>query len=494
MSLTKRITAALLCALMLASSLISCSSPSDNSTADETTTAAGAVSETTTAETTAAPEYTVPDIDLSGQTFVFSSYQQDNPTWTARKYIEASRPELNGDIINDAIYERIAAAEEDLGVKIESRTFSAAATMTNATMAGDHYADCVLMSRELKPLLDQNMLTDLYSIETLDLSKSWWNQRSIEALSIGGKLFFAAGSISPFGILASYSTYVNKALVRDHNLDNPYDEVRNGTWTWDKMAEMSRAVAKDVDGDGAMTAADVFGMSSESSGFQTVGSCGVRYTKKNSDDIPELVLDPELAAAAIEKIVPMFRDKSISLYAQDFASGYKNVFRELITQKFIEDELMFINNWLVVSLDLRNMESDFGILPPPKLTEAQEEYMSYHAEIWSTYAFVPITATEFDMIGHVMNSLGYYGHEHIHKALIETTITSKTLRDTDTEEMLDIIYRSRVFEIAGLYDWGGIGAFMTSFINNSTTNFASTYAANETKILTAMEATIENLK
>jgi len=486
----KKLTSLLILCAMLAS-FASCAA--DTSDISDTT-AAETEAETTVTETEP-PEYEIPDVDLSGKTFKFSSLQQPNPNWIARHYVEASRPELNGDIINDAIYERIAKTEEDLGVKIESVIYDNASTAVNSTMAGDHYADCLLINENIKTLLTQNMLTDLYTIDTLDLDRSWWNHNSIEQLSIGGKLFMAAGDISPVGILAAYSTFVNKGLLEDYGLDNPYDYVRDGTWTWDKMEQMGRTVAKDVNGDGNMTEEDVFGFSSELSGFQTLGSCGVIYTVKDEDDYPVLTMDPELCATAIEKFVPLFRDNTVSLFAQDYnGKGYTNVFRQVITQKFIEDTLLFINNWLVVALELRNMESDFGILPPPKLSEAQEKHTIYHAEIWSTYATVPVTATDLDTVGYVMNSLGYYGHEEIYTALIETTITSKTLRDTDTEEMLDIIYNSRIFELAGLYNWGSMSNMINSLISSKSTNFASAYASYESQIKAAIEDTISNLE
>ena len=166
------------------------------------------------------------------------------------------------------------------------------------------------------------------------------------------------------------------------------------------------------------------------------------------------------------------------MYSQDYTSaGYKNIFRDLIVQKFIEDEILFVNNWLCVALELREMESDFGLLPPPKFDEQQENYMVYNSDSWTTYAAVPKTVKDENLnyIGDVMNALGYYGHEHIYTALIDTAITYKSLRDEGNREMMELIYDSRVYDLADIYDFGGISGMMNSFISKNTTNFTSLY-------------------
>lgn len=484
--LTQMLAAVL--ALLMVSSFAACGGNANDNTASNEKDADG--EDTTITETTEAPEYVKPTERFDGKTFIYSSREQPNPSWIVRTYLEASRPEPNGDVINDSFYERILTVEEELGVTIQSNIYNDVSIMTKSVMAGDHYADMIVDNgNNTRSLLTQNVLTDLFEIPTLDLDRSWWNQNSVESLSIGGKLFLVSGDISPLGLLAANATFVNKGMIKAYNLENPYDAVRNGTWTYDMMEQMGRVVASDVDGDGVMTAKDVFGLSGEGLGMVTLGAQGVRFTEKDENDIPKLIIDEDLAAAAVERIVTLFRNKDITLYASDF-SGYNNVFRDLIVEKFIADELMFVNNWLVVSLELRNMDSDFGILPPPKHSESQDGYRAYQSETWTTYAIVPKTANDLEMVGTVMNALGHYGHEYIYTALIDKTITTKTLRDTDTEEMLDIIYNNRCFELAGIYNWGSINNILTSFINDNTTNFASTYAANIEKINAAIEETV----
>ncbi len=447
-------------------------------------------------ETTAPPEYTAPDVDYEGKEFKFSAWFTDSPNWVATSYCEAIPGEQNGDIINDAIYMRARDTEEALGVTIVGTPWKASADITKPALAGDHFADTVLVGGgTAKGLLNQNLLIDLKTIDTLDLSKSWWDQGSVDGFSIGGKLYFAAGEIGTFGNLAVFCSYYNKGMGENYNLENPYEMVRNGVWTIDKMREMATVVVRDVNGDGTMGKEDVFGYESEPGiGIVLLRSGGVKVTTKDKDDLPALTVNTERAASLVEKFVPLCRDKSITLYSQDFSSGYKNVFRQFITEKFIADELLFVNNWLCVALELRNMDSDFGILPPAKFDEQQDDYIVPSSESWTNYAAVLITETDTDFTGYVMDALGHFGKEHIYTALIETTITNKALRDTDTEEMLDIIYNKRSYDLAALYDWGGIYSLPNTLISDNSTDFASAVAKIEAKVTAAIQETIDALK
>jgi hypothetical protein len=323
-------------------------------------------------------------------------------------------------------------------------------------------------------------LIDMQTLPYIQLGEAWWDQNAIEELSIGGKVFFTTGDLSISCNDAVQIPVFNKTVFSKHEgLEDPYQLVRDGKWTVDKMTQMGLGVNADTNGDGVMTDADSWGyLAYPWGGLFLFFGAGESIVSKDENDLPILALDEERAIAAIEKLVPLFRDKDITLYSQDFTSaGYKNIFRDLIVQKFLEDEILFVNNWLCVALELRDMESDVGLLPPPKFEEQQENYMVYNSSSWTTYSAVPKTVKEenLNFIGDVMNALGYYGHEHIYTALIDTAITFKSLRDEGNKEMMELIYANRIFDLADIYDFGGISSMMNSFVSGNSTNFTSKY-------------------
>lgn len=475
--------------------LASCGTAAQQTAADAPDVAVTQADDNSQPSGTEAPEYVRPDVDFDGREFLFSTWITDKPNWVATSYCEVVADEQNGDIINDAIYTRILNTEEALGVDVVANPYRKVAEFTNSAMAGDHFADTILLDGGSVPtMINSQLIQDLNTISTLQLDRSWWDQHSIEALTMGSHLFFASGGIGAFDQLSVFCTYFNKQIVADMSLDDPYAAVRGGTWTVDLLEKMARAAAADLDGDGEIGRDDRFGLSGEP-GLLTVilRSAGVRFTTRNSSGEPEFTLNTERAATVVEKAVPLLRDRSVALYAGDWSSGYTNVFSQFITPTFIADRLLFVNNWLCVALELRNMESDFGILPPAKLDEQQDSYYVPSSESWTYYAMVPVTVTDLDFTGYVMDALGYYGRTEITTALIEKTITGKTLRDEDTGEMLNIIFDNRCYDPAPLWNWGGLNSVLGAFVAERSTAFASTIAANEAKIVAAIAETVDAL-
>ena len=57
--------------------------------------------------------------------------------------------------------------------------------------------------------------------------------------------------------------------------------------------------------------------------------------------------------------------------------------------------------------------------------------------------------------------------------------------------MLDIILSTGTFEIAAVYDWGGIAGQIMTLLNAGKTTLASTAAKLEKRVVKAMEETVD---
>ena len=493
---TKRILALILCALMLVPALVSCEGGDDAGTPSGDTAAA----DTTAAETTAAEtsEYEAPEVNYDGAevTLAVIDYVTTGTasSWVASSYCEGFMPEQNGDILNDAIYERNQKVEEELGVKLDffsMTSFSnAAAEFQKPVLAGEDLIDFGLMNGGGMPkLMGTDYLVELTDLD-LDLSYSWWDQGSIEEFTVFDKLHTVTGDISLNAAYAPITLFFNKALVKDFDLEDPYETVYNGSWTLDKSMEMCYAVAADLNGNGEVDIEDRFGMLFEGSTLgNMVLSSGERFTTRDSDGVPQPAINTERTAKVLEKFIPFMEDKETNVLNSNYASGYKNVFTDLMLPMFIDDRALFYNNQLLVALNLRDMEADFGVLPTPKLEESQEKYYIPYSNHWATFVVVPVTNSQYDMTADVIQSMGYYSQQLVIKAYIDVTVMDKALRDEDSVAMLDIILNNRVYDIGQIFSWN-----LTGVISITTPNLASTYASKEESILAAMQKSIELLR
>lgn len=141
--------------------------------------------------------------------------------------------------------------------------------------------------------------------------------------------------------------------------------------------------------------------------------------------------------------------------------------------------------------DLSEMNDDYGILPPPKYDEAQENYYSETYD--SMYTSIPLSASDLDFSGAVLETLSYYGYSEVTDAYIESTMKYKKSRDEKSIEMIQKCLDSRVIDLGCIYlsDYLGYDKFYADLFNKSTFNLSSFIAKNTDKIQAQLDKIIE---
>ena len=490
----------LIASLLLAASVISCGSDTQAPQIDAST---ASTTEALTTEAVTEPlstEYDIPEVDYGGETFTIAAMSGVVSLWRAASYCEIYSEGENGDPLNDAIYQRNRKIAETLNVNIEVYPMddfgSSSTELRQIIQSGEDVYDIALVQADgLRNLLGTGGLVDLYTLPNVDFSHTWWDQGSVAEMTILDKMYTVTGDISLYLNYAPITYFFNKKLVTELALDDPYQLVRDGKWTLDSVISLSKAAAADLNGDGVMSETDDrYGMLSEPGSLTfATHAAGVSLTDKDADGLPVLNVDVERAAAVSDLFAPFMRDTNINLMNVTVKGSYGNPFTELFLPMFTENRALFYNNQLLVALNLRDMEADFGILPAPKLDEAQENYHTPFNDWWGTFLIMPVTNTNYEMTGHVIEALGYWGQQLVKPAYMETTISSKALRDEASLEMLDIIFDNRIYDLATLYNWNSIDSF-SSDLANSSQSYASRYAKIEKSVTKSIEKTIEQLK
>ena len=496
---TNRPLSLLLASLLLAASVVSCGSDTQTQL---TETAADTTPQTTEAVVTESysTEYTAPEVDYGGETFTIAAMCGVVSLWRAASYCEIYSEGENGDPLNDAIYRRNRKISESLNVDIEvypMDDFGSSSTLLRQLIqSGEDVFDIALVQADgLRNLLGTSGLVDLYTLPNVDFSHTWWDQGSVAEMTILDKMYTVTGDISLYLNYAPITYFFNKKLVTELSLDDPYQLVRDGKWTLDSVIALSKAAASDLNGDGVMSETDDrYGMLSEPGSLTfATHAAGVSLTDKDAEGLPVLNVDIDRASAVTDLFAPFMRDTNINLMNVTVKGSYNNPFTELFLPMFTENRALFYNNQLLVALNLRDMEADFGILPAPKLDEAQANYYTPFNDWWGTFLIMPVTNTNYEMTGHVVEALGYWGQQLVKPAYMETTISSKALRDEDSLEMLDIIFDNRIYDLATLYNWNSIDSF-SSDLATSSQNYATRYAKIEKSVKKSIEKTIEQLR
>ena len=136
------------------------------------------------------------------------------------------------------------------------------------------------------------------------------------------------------------------------------------------------------------------------------------------------------------------------------------------------------------------MDIEFGILPYPKMDEAQENYITSSHDTANVGA-IPMTCGKADTMGAVLEVLARESAEDVVPAYYETALKVKYARDDQSSRMLDIIrYNiSEVFPIAfGNYCNNlPLGYAFSNPLTGKKTDFVSNYVKYEAKAQTKLD-------
>ena len=462
------------------------------------TTASG---DTTAAVTDAPEEYVNPSVDYGGKT-VTLAVRDIESVWKLAEY-NITLSEENGDIINDALVKAKRNVEETLNVNVElypldqRNDSDLIQQIKKPILAGDHAYDFALPKTGIMPsiLAEPSLLIDLNEVDTLDLSHSWWYDNATEEYNLYGRQVCAVGDICFYNSAAGVVTYFNKQVAENFKLENMYDLVRSGKWTIDKMAEMCAAVAGDLNGNNEVDKEDRFGLLAETVTLQYfVTAGGVRFSDRNNDGELYLSVYGDRVVGIVEEMVPLLNSAEMTMMNTKYAAGYNNVYFDLFLPVFFDNRALFYSNQLLVALEMRSMDGDFGILPTPKYDEAQKEYYTIGNTAWSENVIIPATSTDLDMIGHVIDAYGWQAQKYITPAFVDYTVLDKSIRDEDSAEMVELILDTQTFDLAYIFNWGKCRSMLDSLVTGNNTNYASAYEGIKSAAEAAMAATVAEIK
>ena len=467
--------------------LPSCMDKSD--TAGKPENAAGQSAEMTGGDL---PQEEFPVWDFGNYSYRVLSRDESNGRWCPG---DIAVEEENGDPLNDAAYKRNSVIEDKYNIKIIKKM---SANMINdakksISSGGDDY-DIMMggLSGFAEILAQGGMLADLKNVPYIDLDKAWYDQKANEQLTIANKLYVTMSDISTIARDATWVYLFNKSILSDLGLENPYQLVRGGKWTIDKMLEMCKDVSRDLDGDGKMGREDLYGYAGETENlYYGIISAGSAMIKKDGNDMPVYSGLDEAGLIAFNKLITMFGDKSVSLRADDWYGRGFDVWLELMDFAFTNNQILFFDTNMANVKTYRNMETDFGIIPSPKSDEAQKNYISNITVVWTNSLCIPATLPDFERTGIITNALAAESMNTLIPVYYDIQLKTKIARDEESSEMLDIIFSGRKFDLGLMYNWGGISDKFLESMQKNSSNIVSVLESIEGRIISEMQKTID---
>ena len=475
----KRIPALLLAAL-LSISAVSCAGPEETV---ETTVETAPAAETE-AETELKAE--LPDKTYDGEEVMFLTCLSVGYDWYTSYEIYAA--EMNGQLINDAVYTRNQQIEELLDIKIAETKMADAHKVAQETLiAGDDQFDVVMpYINSTISLATQGLLMDLNTIPYLDLEKPWWDQRANENMVIADKLFFSTGDIAILDNECTMVMFFNKDMIEQYSLENPYELVKEHKWTIDKVGEMASVVTHDLNGDGKMTKDDTWGLSvAGNAPISFYFGAGERIVDVDEEGKLAFQIGSSRSYDVMDKVMTLCYDE-LMLSDKTASAGF-----DVVSVMFNAGQVMFVTFALVDINALREAEFEFGILPYPLFDETQQEYNNLISSGLVSSTSVPYNNKNTELTGVTLEAMAYYSTSTLTPAYYDNALKTRYVRDEESGEMLDIIFATRVYDLGFIFDWGGAGSLVTSIYNSNSTEYVSRWEGIQQKAQAALDKALE---
>ncbi|MCL2773387.1 MAG: extracellular solute-binding protein, partial [Oscillospiraceae bacterium] len=358
--------------------------------------------------------------------------------------------------------------------------------------AGDTTYDAVIMfNNNIPTIVPADLLTDVSKLTYVDLSQPWWDP-AVNAMSIEHKNFLLGGDMLILDKEATNCLLFNKDLMASLGMDLPYSLVTDGKWTMDAFNKDIKGASSDLNGDGKMTPDD------DRWGFVAyrdtlhalLVSGGGALAVKDDNDIPVMSLTADRNLNVISKAMDIMYNKQDVLNIQsDIANGGTNSVNWLASYHAAFNDNRALFEWVRMRVveNYKGMESNFGIVPLPKYDENQADYASVVNPYTGVLLGVPKSVQDLDRTSVILEATAAESRYTIQPAYYDVTLQRKYTRDDESQQMLDIIFNSKVYDIGAVYAFGNAFIGFITLCDKSDRDVASYYDKNSAVMQKAID-------
>ena len=312
------------------------------------------------------------------------------------------------------------------------------AVQTDSMAGASHEYDMILAPTIVSSQIAANgLLVNLSELPYFDLQKPYYSQTLLEDTSIGNIHYYAHGHFSLGTYNAVGGLYFNKDLHRNYEgLADPYDLVKNGTWTWEEMFAMcSEATEIDETGEANMGQYQ-YGLAVGIYAWQPFFySTGATLIQKNENDMP--LLNVSDSSVVIEEVNRVMNDFKTTFFTSstNVTSKYNSM------QIFSEGRSLFmIDPIYCIPEYFLDSNVNYGILPMPKYRADQTKYYSQTHAYHSTCLSVPKINDDLRKAGKLFEELAYQSSLTVYPVFVDSILKVRNTQTPENYEMMEILF------------------------------------------------------
>ncbi len=394
--------------------------------------------------------------------------------------------------VNSAINKRNAQIEEKYGVEIKTvedfgTSFGNGPGFKKIEF--DYAADdcqydiCSVGTYDAAQLALGMYLADLNSTKYIDLQRSWWDQKAKEDLAINDVVYFTTGDISFVNNICTHMIMFNKDLMKQLDLQSPYELINSDKWYYDTFLEYVRKASDpSFDGKDEATEADRYGLLTWNDVIhQALHSSRQRVATINDNGYMGLTVYNDTTVNLMAAYTELFYDEQ-NCFNYSIRVPSQKDWDTVRKAMFDNGQALFYTTLFTTVPKHRDTTTDFGIIPYPKFTETQSDYGHYisatHSQMLCVETLLEDDEERLDMISMIIEDMAYMSKHTVRPAYYDDTLVGKNVRDDESIAMLDIIFATRVFDVGIYYKVGAsqtVAANLTALLTTGTNDFTSRY-------------------
>lgn len=425
--------------------------------------------------------------DSLPETYDFKGVDYDIFTWSNQKsweWVDLEKTDEKPTNISQALRERQLSVQDRFNVKIKltyeagdwSNRNNFIDKLYASVSAGDGVYDLVGQYTPTAGIgANKQMYLDLNTVKNLDLEKPWWPSSIRDTASVGTKLYFVTGDITPTLIRNVHCMYVNTELYDSLGLDDEmggrsiYQVVKDYDWTYENFIKLG---IDTVEAGGNTIGIELGNNVSADAFFYGAGFMLV----ENTNGIMTLSkdLNNQRLMDFYEKVQKLYTGSAGGSTAVRDGSAKKFSFKEgkaVFLTAGIADAQIFTQD----ATDLK-----FSVLPMPMLTKDQGVYHTI-ANFWVTMYSVPVDAKDTFMSGMVLEGLGSYSYRKLSDTVYYDIFQSRYMasENADSAGMFDLVSKSVVFDSGRFFaDQLGMFSVFRDGVNSTADSWTNIFGNN----------------
>ncbi len=217
-------------------------------------------------------------------------------------------------------------------------------------------------------------------------------------------------------------------------------------------------------------------------------SAGNRLMERDGSTF-KLTAGTERMYNTIDKLSVILNSKNGNVYTDNSWDG---VNPKGYIFAFSSNRSLFITCELKTTLQLRDMDEPFGLVPMPKYDLSQADCMTYVNHI-CCFLTIPSTSSDLARTGTILDALTYESYKSILDIYYDFTLTHKGLRNEESVDMMNIIRNTRGTQVSNVLAITGdlsvkLDQGTLAGSGTAASTIASAESAIQTKLAEMMEA------